>query len=52
MEESPCVSRWANMINEITARMWEIFDETGVFLALCQHSFILVVVDMVWSGEL
>ena len=35
------------MINELTARMWGIFDETGVFLALCRHRFILVVVDMV-----
>jgi Kyakuja-Dileera-Zisupton transposase len=40
------------MINEITARMWGIFDETGIFLALCRHGFILVVADMVRSGEL
>jgi hypothetical protein len=40
------------MINEITARMWRIFDETSVFLALCHHGFVLVVADMVWSGEL
>jgi Kyakuja-Dileera-Zisupton transposase len=40
------------MINEITARMWGIFDETGIFLALCRHGFVLVVADMVRSGEL
>lgn len=40
------------MINEITAKMWGIFDETGIFLALCQHGFVLVVADMVRSGEL
>jgi hypothetical protein len=40
------------MISEITARMWGIFDETGIFLALCWHGFILVVADMIWSGEL
>jgi hypothetical protein len=40
------------MINELTARMWGIFDETGIFLALCRHGFVLVVVDMVQSGEL
>lgn len=28
------------------------FDETGVFLALCQHGFVLVLADMVQSGEL
>lgn len=40
------------MINELTARMWGIFDETGIFLALCRHGFVLVVADMVQSGEL
>jgi hypothetical protein len=49
---NPCATRWANMINEITAKMWGIFDETGIFLALCRHGFVLVVADMVRSGEL
>ena len=39
------------MINDITAKMWGIFDETGIFLALCRHGFVLVVADMVRSGE-
>ncbi|KAG6895498.1 hypothetical protein C0992_000998 [Termitomyces sp. T32_za158] len=51
-EESPCIGRWTNMINEVTAKMWGIFDETGVFLMLCRHSFSLVIADMVASGEL
>ncbi|KAF8518165.1 hypothetical protein BU17DRAFT_91300 [Hysterangium stoloniferum] len=51
-EESPCVGCWTNMINELTTRMWGIFDETGVFLALCCHGFVLVLADMVQSGEL
>ena len=51
-EENPCEGRWSNMINEFTARMWGIFDETGIFLALCRHGFVLVVADMVQSGEL
>jgi len=51
-EPNPCESRWSNMITEITARMWGIFDETGIFLALCHHGFVLVVADMVQSGEL
>lgn len=49
---NPCESRWANMASEITARMWGIFDETGIFLALCRHGFALVIADMVRSGEL
>lgn len=51
-EVTPCESRWQNMINEVAARMWGIFDETGVFLALCRHGFVLVIADMVRSGEL
>ncbi|KAG6822415.1 hypothetical protein H0H92_013982 [Tricholoma furcatifolium] len=50
--DNPCVGRWTNMINEVTAKMWGIFDETGVFLALCRHGFTLVIADMIQSGEL
>ena len=51
-DPNPCATRWANMKNDLTARMWGIFDETGIFLALCRHGFVLVVADMVQSGEL
>ncbi|KAJ7701088.1 hypothetical protein B0H17DRAFT_1157764 [Mycena rosella] len=44
--------RWKNMSEEITARMWGIFDETGIFLSLCRHGFVLLIADMVKSGEL
>lgn len=40
------------MASDITARMWGIFDETGLFLALCWHGFVLVIADMVCSSEL
>lgn len=40
------------MSEELTERMWGIFDETGIFLALCRHGFVLLVADMVRSGEL
>jgi KDZ transposase-like protein len=52
VDTNPCATRWSNMVNELTARMWGIFDETGIFLALCRHGFVLVVADMVQSGEL
>jgi hypothetical protein len=52
VDPNPCNTRWTNMINDVTARMWGIFDETGIFLALCRHGFVLVVADMVRSGEL
>ncbi|KAJ7134942.1 hypothetical protein C8R43DRAFT_894543 [Mycena crocata] len=50
--ENPCAERWKNMINDVTSKMWGIFDETGIFLALCRHGFVLVLADMIRSGEL
>jgi hypothetical protein len=51
-EESPCAERWRNMKTELTSRMWGIFEETGLFLALCRHGFVLLLADMIRSGEL
>ncbi|KAJ6592957.1 hypothetical protein B0H19DRAFT_890330, partial [Mycena capillaripes] len=51
-EGNPCADRWKNMANDVTSKMWGIFDETGVFLALCRHGFVLVIADMIRSGEL
>ena len=51
-DDNACAEFWQNMKNELTAKMWGIFEETGLFLALCQHGFVLILVDMVHSGEL
>ncbi|KAF8177964.1 hypothetical protein K438DRAFT_1605733 [Mycena galopus ATCC 62051] len=51
-EASACEERGKNLSDELTSKMWGIFDETGIFIALCQHSFVLLVADMVRSGEL
>ncbi|KAF8168860.1 hypothetical protein K438DRAFT_1615960 [Mycena galopus ATCC 62051] len=51
-EASACEERWKNLSEEFTSKMWGIFDETGIFLALCRHSFVLLVADMVRGGEL
>jgi hypothetical protein len=40
------------MINDVTSKMWGIFDKMGIFLALCRHGFMLVIADMIRSGEL
>jgi hypothetical protein len=40
------------MIDDVTSKMWGIFDKTGIFLALCPHGFVLVIADMIRSGEL
>ncbi|KAJ7445930.1 hypothetical protein FB451DRAFT_1343603 [Mycena latifolia] len=51
-EEDGCAERWQNMKEDVTARAYGMYDETGIFPALCRHGFVLVVVDMVQSGEL
>ncbi|KAJ6571906.1 hypothetical protein B0H19DRAFT_1255832 [Mycena capillaripes] len=50
-EEDGCLERWQNMKEDVTACAWGMYDETGIFPALCCHSFVLVVVDMIKSGE-
>ena len=40
------------MKHDMSSHTWGIFDETGMFVSICRHGFILVVADMVKSGEL
>lgn len=49
--DNSCASCWSNMSKEVTSRMWGVFDETGIFLSLCRHGYVLTVADMVQSGE-
>jgi hypothetical protein len=51
-DDNPCAERWRNMRASFTAKMWGVFEETGLFLALCRHGFVLLLADMVRSGEL
>jgi hypothetical protein len=39
------------MKDEKTRKMWGVFDESGIFMAVCRHGFSLVIADMVQSGE-
>ncbi|KIJ64310.1 hypothetical protein HYDPIDRAFT_90572, partial [Hydnomerulius pinastri MD-312] len=48
---NPCAGRWKNMKEDETKRMWGVFDESGIFMAVCRHGFSLVIADMVQSGE-
>lgn len=48
---NPCAERWKNMKEELTNRMWGIFNETGVFMAFCRYGFTLTITNMVQSGE-
>ncbi|KIJ30001.1 hypothetical protein M422DRAFT_88109, partial [Sphaerobolus stellatus SS14] len=49
---SVCVERWRNAGPEERKKMWQMFTETGIFLAACHHGFILYLCDMIRSGEL
>ncbi|KAI5990753.1 hypothetical protein EDD15DRAFT_2169952 [Pisolithus albus] len=49
--DNPCAGRWKNMKEDATSRMWGIFDEAGIFMAICRHGFSLVIADIVRSGE-
>ena len=51
-EANPCEDQWHNMANDMTSRMWGVFDETGIFVCLCHHGFVAIAADMVQSGEL
>ncbi|KAJ6528680.1 hypothetical protein DFH09DRAFT_1327690 [Mycena vulgaris] len=51
-DNGECQERWKNLNEDLTSRMWGVFDETGIFLSLCRHGFVLLVADMVRSGEL
>ncbi|KAJ7138739.1 hypothetical protein C8R43DRAFT_1089295 [Mycena crocata] len=51
-EEDGCSERWQNMKEDVTSRAYGIYDETGIFPALCRHGFCLIMVDMIKSGEL
>ena len=47
-----CVKNWKAAASDDKKRSWAIFDETGVYLAACEHGLILWVCNMVRSGEL
>ncbi|KAI5994652.1 hypothetical protein EDD15DRAFT_2165753 [Pisolithus albus] len=50
-DDNPCAGRWKNMKEDVTSRMRGIFDEAGIFMAICWHGFSLMVADIVQSGE-
>ncbi|KAG2040098.1 hypothetical protein BDR03DRAFT_932884 [Suillus americanus] len=50
--ENSCEGRWKNMDDAKTKKAWGIYDETGIFLAVCRHGFSLLIADMVQSREL
>lgn len=51
-EQDSCTERWQNMKEDVTSCTYGLYDEMVFFPCLCRHSFVLVVVDIVKSGEL
>ncbi|KAJ7066860.1 hypothetical protein B0H15DRAFT_925973 [Mycena belliarum] len=51
-DDDGCSDRWQNMRSEVTAAALGMYDRTGLFLSLCRHGFVLMVCDMIRSGEL
>ncbi|KAI6010458.1 hypothetical protein EDC04DRAFT_2871205 [Pisolithus marmoratus] len=49
--DNPCTGRWKNMREDVTSRMWGIFDEAGIFMAISRHGFSFTIADIVQSGE-
>ncbi|RDB19588.1 hypothetical protein Hypma_013286 [Hypsizygus marmoreus] len=47
-----CVDRWRNAGPEERKKMFALFDESGIFIASCRHRVVLLVCDMIRSGEL
>ncbi|KAJ7156363.1 hypothetical protein C8R46DRAFT_1226584 [Mycena filopes] len=50
-DTSACEERWKNLADDAGERMWAVYDETGLFICLCRHSFVLLAADMVVNCE-
>ena len=51
-ENTTCTDRWKAAAADILKRMWNIYRESGIFLAACRHGLIWIFCDMIRSGEL
>ncbi|KIM68337.1 hypothetical protein SCLCIDRAFT_13660 [Scleroderma citrinum Foug A] len=47
-----CVDQWCNAGPEYWKHMFSVFCESGIFIAVCWHHFILLACDMIKSSEL
>ncbi|KAI5980688.1 hypothetical protein EDD15DRAFT_2187024, partial [Pisolithus albus] len=47
-----CVDRWCNTKADVRKKTFEVFEESGIFIAACRHRFILLACNMMKSGEL
>lgn len=47
-----CVERWRNAGPDARKKMFALFSVAGIFLSVCRHGHVLVICDMIRSGEL
>jgi hypothetical protein len=47
-----CVERWRSASPESRKKMFALFAVSGIFIAVCRHGHLLVICDMIRSGEL
>lgn len=47
-----CVEQWKSASPEARKKMFALFAIAGVFVAVCRHGHVLLVCDMIRSGEL
>lgn len=47
-----CVERWRSAGAESRKKMFALFANSGIFIAVCRHGHLLVICDMIRSGEL
>jgi hypothetical protein len=40
------------MVNDANEKAQGMYNKTGGFMAFCRHGFVLVIIDMIQSGEL
>ena len=47
-----CMERWKNVGPEERKHMFQMYVECGIFLVACRHGTVLLVCDIIRSGEL
>ena len=51
-ENTTCTDRWKVVAANVLKRMWNIYRESGIFLAACRHGLIWIFCNMIHSGKL
>jgi len=47
-----CIECWRNASPQERKKMYQMFDECGIFLCACRHGIVLLMCSMIRSGEL